>query len=385
MFNPVSLQDWENLVAKQLKSEDIYTVLSKDNLEGVTVKPYYTETPFQISNLPRVEESTHLVAAYQEALEDHAFAFVLQHNVEGLTEKKLFIGNKALAEQIKTDESNQYFSLIDPFNEDGIDHQLAKELTGKAFERTICVDVSLHQNAGASVVQQLAIALAKAKDIAENLGKEVLSNLVFKMAVGSNYFFEIAKIRAFKLLFQTLAKEFGMEEVPFIFVETTRRNKAKNDEENNIIRSTLELSSAIIAGADAVFTNDFKLEGNTSLSEEIAFKQQIVLAYESIINVFEDAGNGSYYIEDLTHQFAEKAWNLFLSIEEAGGYISELKNGNISKMIYEQAILEQQWVEEGKIKLIGVNLYPKLEKTKSIEHLYNANEIKAVRWAEMFE
>lgn len=385
MFNQVSLQDWENLVKKQLKTDDIYAILTKDNLEGIAVSPYYTETSLQLSNLPRVEESMHLVASYQEALEDYAFAFLLKHNVEGLTDKKLFIENKELAEHIKTDDSNQYISLIDPFTDNGLDVQLAKELLGKAFERNICVDVSLHQNSGASIVQQLAIALSKAKDLVENLGKEVLPTLVFKIAVGSNYFFEIAKIRAFKLLFQALSKEFEVEEVPFIFVETTLRNKAKNDEENNLIRSTLELSSAMIAGADAVFANDFKLVENNTLSEEIAFKQQIVLAYESIINVFEDAANGSYYIEEITQQFAEKAWNLFLEIEEAGGYTTELQNGALAKKIYEHAVEEQKWVEEGKIKLIGVNLYPKLEKTKTIEQLYNPQEIKPVRWAEMFE
>jgi methylmalonyl-CoA mutase len=109
------------------------------------------------------------------------------------------------------------------------------------------------------------------------------------------------------------------------------------------------------------------------------------LAYESIINVFDDAGNGSYYVEDLTHQFAEKSWQLFLEIEEEGGYCELLKNGKIQESIYNQAIKEQNWVEEGKLKLIGINLYPKLEKTKSVEALYFFNEIKPVRLSEMFE
>ena len=385
MFAQITLQDWENLVKKQLKTDDIYSILSKENLEGISVKPYYEKSSENLKNLPKVEESTHLVAKYQEGLEEDAFAFLLDKNVENLSEKTIFIHNKQLAEQIKTDESNRYFSLIDVFENNQINQKLGKELLSKSFEKNICVDASLYQNAGASISQQLALALAKAKDLSEVFGAEILEKLVFKFAVGGNYFFEIAKIRAFKILFNQLSKEFGLDSIPYIFTETSLRNKAKNDEENNLIRSTLELSAAMIAGSDAVYSNDFKVQNSNSLSEEISFKQQIVLAYESIINVFDDAANGSYYIEEITHQFAENAWKLFLEIENSGGFVENLKSGKIAEMIYQQAIAEQNWVEEGKIKLIGVNLYPKLEKTKSVEQLYNAQEIKPVRLAEMFE
>lgn len=386
MFSKVSLHEWEALVKKQLKTDDIYSVLSKENLEGLTVKPYYDSVAKPLKNLPKVEESTHLVSDYHEDLEESVFAFLLNNNVENLEEKALFINNKNLAEHI-IPEGNRVFSLIDVFNENevSLNEQLTKELLAKDFERNICIDVSLHQNSGAAIYQQLGIALAKTKELTEVFGKEILNKLVFRIAIGSNYFFEIAKIRALKLLFNQLSKEYQLDEIPYIFAETSFRNKAKNDEENNLIRSTLELASAMIGGADALYTNDYKIETSTELSEEISFKQQIVLAYESIINVFEDASNGSYYVEDLTQQIAEKSWKYFLEIEENGGFLENLKSGKIQKDIFAQAVAEQQWVEEGKIKLIGVNLYPKLEKTKSAEDLYSENEIKPVRLAEMFE
>ncbi len=388
MFAKTSIQDWENLVKKQLKTEDIYEILSKDNLEGVAVKPYYDSVSKPMRNLSKVEESTHLVARYQDRLEENVFAFLLNHNVDNLQEKAIFINNIDLAEHILVDETNRYFSLIDLFSEDqngAINEQLGKELLAKSFDRNIAIDVSLHQNSGATIVQQLAIALGKAKDLAEIFGAEILKNIVLRFAVGSNYFFEIAKLRAFKLLFNQLSKEFNSNEIPFIFAETSLRNKSKRDAENNIIRATLELSSAMIGGADAVFTNDFRVENGDELSEEISFKQQIVLAYESIINVFDDAGNGSYYIENITQQFAEKSWKLFLEMEENGGYSELLKTGWLQQKIYENALNEQQWVEEGKIKLIGVNFYPKLEKTKSMEELYNSAKIVPVRLSEMYE
>ncbi|MBO9690920.1 methylmalonyl-CoA mutase family protein [Chryseobacterium sp.] len=387
MSNTDILSNWENLVKKQLKTENIYPVLEKQNLEGIEVKPFYTEVQKPLANLPRIEESTHLVARYHESLEEEVFAFVLDQNVENLDQKTLFINNKDLAGHISPKEEDQYFSLIDVFNEKeaSIDDQLAKELLAKGFKRNICVDISLHQNAGAAIDQQLGIALAKTKELVEAYGAEILNKLIFRIAVGGNYFFEMAKLRAFKMVFNQLSKEYGLDEVPYIFAETSLRNKAVSDNENNLIRSTLELASAMIGGADAVFSNNYLVDRSTDNSEEISFKQQIVLAYESIINVFEDASNGSYYVEDITRQFAEKAWNLFVEIEEAGGYLELLKQGVIQKKIYDHAVEEQQWIEEGKIKLIGVNLYPKLDVKKSAADLYDEKEIKAVRWAEMFE
>lgn len=378
---------WESLVKKQLKKEDIYSALSKENLEGIEVKPFYASVSKPLVNLPKIEESTHLVSTYHESLEEDVFAFLLDQNVENLVQKIIFVNNKDLAGHISPKEEDQYFSLIDVFDEEKaeIDDQLVKELLAKEFRRNICVDISIHQNSGASIFQQLGIALAKTKELIEIYGSEILPKLIFRIAVGGNYFFEMAKLRAFKIVFNQLSKEYNLNEIPYIFAETSLRNKAVSDQENNLIRSTLELASAMIGGADAVFSNNYLVHRTTENSEEISFKQQIVLAYESIINVFEDASNGSYYVEDVTQQIAEKSWALFVEIEEAGGYLELLKQGIIQKKIYDHAVAEQKWVEEGKIKLIGVNLYPKLDVKKSVAELYNENEIKAVRWAEMFE
>ncbi len=382
-----NFSNWEQLVKKQLKTDDIYTILKKENLEGIDVKPFYDSVEKPLVNLPKVEESTHLVATYHETLEEDVFAFLLNENVENLVSKTIFVNNKDLAEHISPQDEDQYFSLIDVFDEKNgiIDDQLVKELLAKDFKRNVCVDVSLHQNSGASIVQQLGIALAKTKELVEDYGAEILNKLIFKLAIGANYFFEISKIRAFKLVFNQLSKEYGLDDIPYIFAETSSRNKSVSDSENNLIRSTLELAAAMIGGADAVFSTNYQIGNNTENSEEISFKQQIVLAYESIINVFEDASNGSYYIEDITEQIAKKSWQFFLEIENSGGYLENLKQGILQKQIYDRAVEEQKWVEEGKIKLIGVNLYPKLDVKKSVEELYNEKEIKAVRWAEMFE
>lgn len=387
MFEKAGLQEWETLVKKQLKTDNYLEILQKENLEGLEVRPYYHQEVKPLVTLPKIEENTNLVSEYHEEWEQDAFAFLLHQNVEGLEDKVLFIDNKALAEHIIPDDANRYLSLVDVFtSETGeLDANLAKELLEKGFERSIGVDVSFFQNAGASIAQQLGIALAKTKDLVEKFDSSILDSLVTKIAIGPNYFFEIAKIRACKLVFNQLSQELGKDQLAYIFAETSLRNKAIDDEENNLIRSTLELAAGMIGGADAVFANNFKMKNPTKLSDEISFKQQIVLAYESIINVFEDAGNGSYYVEDLTQQIAQKAWDYFLELEALGGFSEAMKVGKIQNDVFKQATEEQKWVSDGKIKLIGVNLYPTKDITKNIGQLYSKDKIQAVRWAEAYE
>ncbi len=386
MPTPTTLKDWEALVKKQQNLQDLYASLSKENLEGLEVRPIYARGQENLVEIPRIEESSVLVAAYHESLEQDVYSFSLENNVEGLSDKTLFITSKALCEHILTD-SNRVFPLVEVFDPitQKLNEQLGKEFLAKKFQRAFCIDLSLYQNAGATSVQQLSIGLAKLKEVLEVFGPKSLDQILFKTAVGQNYFFEIAKLRALKLLFNQLAKEYAATGVPYVFAQTSDRNKSAFDQENNLIRSSLELSAAMIGGADALFSNDYKLENSEALSREIGFKQQVVLAYESLINVFDDASGGSYYVEDLTRQLCEKAWDAFLEIEQNGGYEKAFESGQIQKQIYAAALKEQQWFEEGKIKLIGVNLYPKREPTKEAQSLYDVSLIKAVRLSEQFE
>ncbi|MDQ8750542.1 methylmalonyl-CoA mutase [Elizabethkingia miricola] len=387
-FAKTNLQDWEKLVAKQLKTEDIYKVLEKENIEGLEIKPFYTLENIVPVKLPRLEENMHLVAPYNDYLLEDAYAFLIKEEPLQLQDKAFFYEDATLNTAAAKDKNNNYFCLQDIFK--GIEHgETFSPETGKALlnaeaKRKIGIDISIYQNAGASIVQQLAIALLKTKELTELYGEEVFEQVIFRVAVGSQYFLEIAKIRALKILINQLSKEYSKESTPYIFAETSLRNKSLNDPENNLIRSTLELASAMIGGADAVYANDYKLSETNSVSEEISFKQQIVLAYESIINVFEDATSGSFFVEDATKDIAERAWELFLELEKSGGYISNLESGKIQKLVYDQAIKEQNWLDEGKIKLLGVNLYPALEAKTAPEELYNRSVIKPVRLAERY-
>lgn len=377
---------WKALVEKQIGSSDFLSRLRKENLESLEVNPIYFRAPWQKDPLPMVEESTALVAPYEESLEGEVYAFLLDHNVEGLEEVSLYLNNRELCEHILTDE-RRVFSLVEVFDPltHEINEQLGKEFLAKGMEKSLCIDVAKFQNAGASIIQQLSYALAQAKELVEVFGEGALEQILFKVAVGGEYFFEIAKVRALKLLFHELGKEYGLDIWPYIFAQPSERNKSKFDEENNLIRSTLELSSAMIGGADAVFAKDYKLSNADKHSQEISFKQQIILAYESLINVFGDALSGSYYVESLTKELGEKAWEKFLEIEEKGGMIELLKSGAIAQEIFESAVKEHEAFQSGKKELVGVNIYPKREETRSVESLYDSKEIKPVRLAEIYE
>ncbi|RQP13622.1 MAG: methylmalonyl-CoA mutase [Chryseobacterium sp.] len=386
-FKKTSLQDWEQLVAKQLKTDDIYAVLRKENIEGIILQPYYGNAA-TAGILPRSEENTHLVARYNPDFVDQAFAVLVDGPADELTEKAVFVEKAALENGLPFTAENKYFSLCDilPNNLPAeIYAETVEKLKDLPFEKNYCIDISTHQNAGASMVQQLAVALLKAKELAEQEGPEVLNKLLFRTAIGGNYFLEISKLRALKLLIGQLGKEFGVETTGYIFAENSLRNKTTGDPENNLIRSTLELAAGMIAGADAVFAQDYKIENTDSLSEEISFKQLIVLAYESIINVFGDAAAGAFVVEDATRQLAEKAWQLFLDLEEKGGYLEVLKTGELQRMIYEHGTEEQQKVDDGSIKLIGVNLYPALTPVHEIADLYDPATIKSVRLSQRYE
>lgn len=389
-FPKSNLTDWENLVKKQLKTEDIYSVLKKSNLENIDVRPYY-DTRISDLSLPKFEENTHLVADYHSDLENDVLAFLSENTLPVTSGKTVFTENESLLNQ-KTESI--LLSLIDPFkpyeiSEKNTDTHSVKnkteELTQLPITKSICIDVALHQNAGASIQQQLAFALLKTKEIIELSGKNALKKIIFRLAVGHQYFFEIAKLRAFKILFHNLCHEFEITQTPYLFVESSTRSFSKNDEENNLIRSTLALSAAMIGGADAVYSSNYKQSLGSDLSQEISFKQQIVLAYESIINVFPDGASGSYYVEELSHQIAEKSWDLFLELENQGGYLKLLSEKKIQAMIYNQALLEQQEVDLGHQKLIGINQYPKLEIKKPNEALYSSTCIKKVGLSEKYE
>ena len=227
---------------------------------------------------------------------------------------------------------------------------------------TVTVDASLYQNAGANMVQQLAYALGHANEYLnyfEAKGGVRLQQMTFKISVGGNYFFEIAKIRALRLLWKTLADEYKAKPDCHIIATPSKRNKTLYDYNVNMLRTTTECMSAVLGGADAIcnLRYDAIYHKNNEFGERIARNQLLVLKEEGYFDKVNNPADGTYYIESLTKQLAEKALKLFKNVEGSGGFLKQLKNHTVQKKIKESAQKEQHEFDQNKKVLVGTNVF----------------------------
>ncbi len=228
---------------------------------------------------------------------------------------------------------------------------------------------NFHQ-AGATTAQELAYSLGQASEYLAELSErgipveKIADKISFHFAVGSNYFLEIAKFRAARMLWSRLVGEYGLtpEEVPamYIHAETSRWNQTVYDPYVNLLRSTTEAMSAVLAGVDSlsVLPFDAAYEEPTDFAVRLARNQQILLKEESYFDKVVDPAQGSYYIESITSSLAETAWNLFSEIEGAGGYTAAFYEGTIQDAIVSAAIERDQNIAQRKEILLGTNQYP---------------------------
>lgn len=228
---------------------------------------------------------------------------------------------------------------------------------------------NFHQ-AGSTIAQELAYSLAQAGEYMAELTETgvsaelVASKISFHFAIGSNYFMEIAKFRAARMLWTRILEGYELEkdQMPpmYIHAETSRWNQTVYDPFVNLLRNTTEAMSSVLAGVDSltVLPFDYPYEVPTDFAERIARNQQIVLKEEAYFDQVADPAAGSYYIEYLTASIAEVAWKLFQEIEEAGGYTEAFYEGKIQDAIVTAAIERDQNIAQRKEILLGTNQYP---------------------------
>ncbi len=241
------------------------------------------------------------------------------------------------------------------------DHRILEKIVSEnPSEAIISIDTTGYQNAGATIVQQLAYALAHANEYLNHFSSEKLKTpITFKVALGSNYFFEIAKIRALRKLWAALASEYNSSESCHIIAMPSKRNKTLYDYNVNMLRTTTECMSAVLGGANTIcnLPYDALFHKSNEFGERISRNQLLVLKEESYFDTVSNAADGTYYIESLTDELAEKALTLFKNIEKGSGFLQQLKEGKIQHKIKESAEKEQQLFNEEKIKLLGTNYH----------------------------
>lgn len=278
-------------------------------------------------------------------------------------------------------------------------NNVAKELPNF---KVITVNGSSFHNAGASIVQEIAFSLSSANEYLAQLTENNISvdqiapKMQFVFAMGSNYFMEIAKLRAARLLWAKIVEQYKPKNEKsmqmHIHAVTSSWNKTIYDPYNNMLRNTTEAMSAAIGGCDSmtVYPFDATFKKSDDISERIARNTQLILKSESYLDKVTDPAAGSYYIENLTHLIIEESWKLFLAIEKNGGFIKSIESGYIKQEIEKVCQKRDMDIAMRKQIFVGVNQYPNL-KENQLEHIRphaKVNELaklKQYRGAHTFE
>ena len=241
--------------------------------------------------------------------------------------------------------------------------------------KVITINGHYFQNAGSSLVQELAFSLASACEYLACLTNrgltvdEVAPYIQFSLCIGPNYFMEIAKLRAARLLWTRMVEQYQvkLEESSRLFIHATTAlwNKSIYDPYVNMLRTTTEGMSAALGNADSVMILPFDMSYKESdeISRRIARNQQLVLKEESYLDKIVDPAAGSYYIENLTHSIAHHAWEMFKDVEARGGMMESIKSGFIQDEVERSRNQKMTDIALRKTILLGINQYPNLLET----------------------
>ena len=261
---------------------------------------------------------------------------------------------------------------------------------GLPYYRVLGVNATTLNNAGAYVAQELGYALAWGNEYLSQLveaGCEtslVAKKIKFNFAVGGNYFMEIAKFRAAKLLWAQIVDAYNPTCLKDncahtvdgickcaakmrIHAQTSEFNKTIFDANVNMLRTQTEAMSATLGGVNSltVMAYDSTFKQSDEFSERIARNQQLLLKEESHFDKVADPAAGSYYIETLTNNIAEQAWKLFLEVEDNGGFFAAIKAGTVQKAIKATAAGRMKAVSSRREVLLGTNQFPNFNEAGS--------------------
>ena len=246
--------------------------------------------------------------------------------------------------------------------------KLGKELLPAM--KVINVNGHYFNSAGATLVQELGFSLASGNEylsLATAAGvsvDDIAQRIMFSFGVGSNYFMEIARLRAARLLWAKIVEQYKPASETsmqmHIHCNTSAWNKTLFDPYVNLLRSTTEAMSAIIGGTQSlsILPFDTFYKDPDEFSNRLARNQQIILKEEVYLDKVVDPSAGSYYIENLTQLIAEAAWKVFLEVEEKGGMIEAVKSGFVQEVVEKSAGQRLDDIANRRIIQLGTNQHP---------------------------
>lgn len=413
--NKVSGNDW--LVRQEITVTDIKQANEKALdilMKGVDSLGFELELEKNYS----IDEIEQLLKNIRADIAELNFYCTKQHlQLVNILEKLVIKYNRpldAIKASINFDPLARYARRGNWYTSEEEDFCLAFELIKASAKlpqlKVIGVNGHVFANAGATIVQEMAYTLALGSEYLSRLTDkglfvgEITPKMKFNLAVGPNYFMEIAKLRAYRLLWAHIANAYGLNDANngrmHMHVTNTTHNMSLYDPYVNMLRTTTSSMSAILGGADSLTVQPFNVpfEKPTAFAERIARNQQLILKEESYFDKVADPAAGSYYVESLTQSLVEEAWKLFLSIQEEGGYVAVLKNGTIQQQIAESTRKRDLNIATRRDSILGVNQYASTTerlKTALAPEVFEADDrtaanaeivtIKTYRAAQAFE
>ena len=396
-FEEVSSKAWTQQIQVELKGGDFNEKLLTKTEDGIDIKPFYhlddvehftrVSTPkWSICQHFYFDEKTDIGiildavnrGAEQIKLQVNSTATPIKEVVASLNQNQIqpYIAfDKIIFSELETliaTFAGQAIFILDPIAKLGktgnwyanqkTDFQFLKKLsTAENFNVTL--QLKHYQNAGATHVQQLAYALAHANEYLNKAEQDAylhqIKSIHLQVAIGGNYFFEISKLRALRVLIFSLLNEYELDIPIKIIAEPTTRNKTLYDYNVNMLRTTTECMSAILGGADVVCNSNYDAiyQNESEFANRISRNQLLILKNESYFDKVQNPADGTYYIEKITQQLQEQALSVFKNIEQGKGLIQQLFQGKIQKKIKEQDAKEREEILQGKKKLVGTNAY----------------------------
>lgn len=417
-FNPVSKQEWLEKVNIDLKGEDFDRKLVWKNLSKIDIQPFYNVEDAQ-EYLKNSGENSQFLVNYRNiiASEENGNKLALKAIEEGINgllfEIKEFVSASKLLEGINLNEitvsfklrnnelafATDFFAFVRENNianknlkgyfdlelianyvtkgniDAGIFNkaaELVKLTTDYPNFKAFTISGGEYLDSGANQVQEIAYTLNSLVYFIEQFlerGVEIqtiFDNLHFQLAIGSEYFIEIGKFRAFNNLLHEVVKKYGVSEFSHsLTAKTSVWSKSITDAHTNLLRATTEAMSAILGNVDGVLIDAYDKEFNsaTDFSSRIAGNISTILKEESYFGKVSNPVDGSYYIEEVSIKIAEKALELFKAIEENGGFYQSFESGLIQQQIAEIRLEKIKLLSQRKLVMVGVNKYPNLMET----------------------
>ncbi len=395
-FPSTTAGDWKNQLIKDLKGESFENLIW-ENENGFSVQPFYTQEDLKQTYEPAFTHADWEICVHKENLSSKEInakllkdldrgASSVSVNCKGVDFEIALNGiqlnyiqstfivdvNTATAlktyleKQYKLNELNCSLIPVSLKNQAELDNwnKVISLFENYKNIKTVSVNVLDFHNQNCLAYYEVAIILSALNEYLQ-ANKLPESNFVIKAGANSDYFIQIAKLRAVRRLWKLLKTEYNLKNGLHVIVETSLNNKSVSDKYNNLLRTTVEAMAAVAGGCNELIVNEFDVlfSENEKLSSRMAINQQLILKDESYLNKMADISCGSYYIESITDAIATKALETFKRFEKEGGYFKCIEKGIFSSEIKLQAEKRNELFKNGKQLAIGVNKF-KNEKEK---------------------